>query len=105
MARKQMQMKHLYTITKYIVLAVLFALPSGASAHTIEAITKQVADTAQPGQAATYGTPTAPTYDQVSSTAPTNYYDNLSGLSAEALRSEMRHQLRTMPHAFGEFRR
>lgn len=89
MARKQMQMKHLYTITKYIVLAVLFALPSGASAHTIEAITKQVADTAQPGQAATYGTPAAPTYDQVSSTAPTNYYDNLSGLSAEALRSEL----------------
>ncbi len=90
MARKQKQMKHLYTITKYIVLAALFAFPySGASAHTVETITRQTADSLQPVQAAGYGTPTSPTFDQVSSTAPTNYYDNLSGLSAETLRNEL----------------
>ena len=34
----------------------------------------------------TFGTPVQPTYGQVSSTAPDGYYDNLNGLSGQALK-------------------
>ncbi|MGJ8685148.1 MAG: endonuclease [Nonlabens sp.] len=36
-------------------------------------------------QVATYGTPLAPTYGMVSSTAPANYYDSLNGLASPQL--------------------